>query len=271
MPARPPPDHRAPASQLDAALAEMPAEARARTQWYRNCRASGRFDREVLRTAFWGAAAATGGSLPEPEDEYLRAVQPGWMWVRIAANSRHNYVTSGYALNLSNPHLGVGPADWHQSCWTTPLQGTHPRARDSIAAVHNPTRQHSYYAETWTALADRGIFDARHALRELGHPAGMRSQPVWAAEHPRAIVDRAWHALRCGMDVALHVTPYTVARWLWTDAQFVELDALAGAVEQRLGGADGWREWRACLSPAAGWTDAALHLPSGGAGDAPAY
>ena len=252
--------------QLAAMVAGMPQGRRAKIQWYRERRCRPDIDQRALRHAFWGHDLSWDDDrLPSPDPEYLRGIEPGWMWVRVDRNTKANYVTSGYALNLSNPDADLGPADWHQACWQTPLKGAHPRARDCIGAQYHPLRGKGHYHETWTALGDRGVFDARPSFREFGHPAGNRPAVVWAADHPRAIIDQAWDTLarraasrRVG-DIAVedHVTPYLVARWLWTDAQFDELMGMAASVEESIAGAHvrDWRQWMSTLSPEAAWSD----------------
>ena len=245
--------------QLAAMVAEMPRNAREKARWYRRRRNDPGADQRLLRHAFWGTDDGwDDDALSPPDPMYLRNIEPGWMWARADRNSRRNYVTSGYALNLSDPDEDVGRADWHPQCWQVPLTGVHPRARDCIAAQWTPLRGDGHYDETWHALGDRGVFDARPAFRELGHPAGDWGSPVWAANHPRAIIDQAWNALRAGIvPVERHVTPYLVARWLWTDEQFEELAGMAGLIASSIGRAyaPAWRHWAATLSPEAAWRD----------------
>ena len=90
--------------------------------------------------------------------------------------------------------------------------------------------------------------------------------PVWAADHPRAIIDHAWNALRLGFDpLRRHMTPYLVARWLWSDEQWAALLDMAERMEDASdrGNRRHWREWCESLSPDAHWRD---EPASGGAG-----
>ena len=159
--------------RLAEAMAEMPANHDARIAWYRRHRRNGTVDLRVLRHAFWGRDNWwDDNELEPPAHEYLQNIEPGWMWVRIDNNSRRNYITSSYALNLADPAGEIGRADWHPMCWQVPLQGVHPRARDCIAAQASPLCGKSYFVETWGVLGDRGVVDVRGPLHELGHPAG---------------------------------------------------------------------------------------------------
>ena len=250
------PDH---VRRLTEFRTQMPHHREARIRWYRRPRDDGAADQRALRHAFFGVDDGWDEyDLAPPHPQYLRNIEPGWMWVRIDRNSRTNYVTSGYALNLADSGGEIGPADWHPGCWQVPLAGVHPRARDCIAARYAPLRGKGHYQETWAAIGDWGIVDARGPLRKLNHPAGDRGRRVWAANHPRAIVDRAWNSLRSStVPVRLQVTPYLVARWLWTDEQFDELLAMADTIGSRSPRdfAAHWREWIACLSPDAAYKD----------------
>lgn len=249
------------AERLAALVAQMPTGRAEKIQWHRRCRKDGSIDQRALRHAFWGVDNWwDDDALAAPGPEYLRNIEPGWMWVRIDKNTRRNYITSGFALNLSDPGGEIGRADWHPMCWQVPLRGVHPRSRDCTAAQFAPLYGPRHYAETWGSLLDRGVIDVRRPLRELGHPAGDRSQPVWAASHPRAIIDQAWNAMREGiLPVRRHVTPYLVARWLWTEDQFDELLEMARCLQTAAPTecADPWREWFECLSSDAAWQDEA--------------
>ena len=100
--------------RLAAALAEMPAEKDAKISCYRRHRRNHTLDLRVLRHAFWGRDNWWDDrALEPPAPEYLQNIDSGWMWVRIDNNSRRNYITSGYALNVADPEGGVGRADWH--------------------------------------------------------------------------------------------------------------------------------------------------------------
>ena len=246
------------AQQLAALRATMPEDGSERIRWYRQHRAERRADLRLLWHAYCGTRDEWDDEILEaPDSEYLRDIQPGWMWVRIDHNSRKNYVTSGYALNLSDPGGEIGAADWHVGCWQTQLRGVHPRSRDCLAARYTPLRGQRYFAETWASLGDAGIVDVRTPLHEIGHPAGNRDAPVWAANHSRAIIDKAWDSLRSGATVWKRVTPYDVARWLWTDEQFGELFDMARCIESgaTLDDARMWRMWTERLSPDAHWRD----------------
>ena len=241
------------ADRLEAMKRQIPQSASERLRWYRGKRHDPSVDQGLLRHAFLGIDSSWDeDALVAPDPEYLRNVQPGWMWVRIDNNSKANYITSGYALNLADPSSGGVRADWHSTCWQVPRRGVHPRSRDCISAQASPLRGRAYYAETSKVLGDRGVFDARRSLRGLGHPAGDRPCPVWAADHCRAIVDQAWNAMRKGiLPVERHVTPYLVARWLWTDNQFQELLDMASSLGSLAVGQAGaqWQSWIHSLSP----------------------
>ena len=136
--------------------------------------------------------------------------------------------------------------------------GVHPRARYCVSAERSPLRGTPFYAETSQILGDLGVFDARRSLLELEHPAGHRHEPVWAANHCRAIVDQAWNAMRKGIvPIERHVTPYLVARWLWNDEQFNALLDMALSMQDLTEehAATQWLSWVDCLSPDASWKD----------------
>ena len=253
------------AEQLARARAEMPTSSgAAKMRWRRAQKSNGIFTGRVVDHAFFGRDVSWWKDIPvpEPEGDYLQNIQDGWMWARIEENSRRNYITSSYALNLADPEAGLGSADWHQMCWWVPIKGIHPRARDCLSAIEvSPFRgdHKAYFSETWAALGDRGVIDVRPGLNKLGHPAGKRTKPVWGANHVRAIIDQAWHTLRVGvLPIGMHVTPALVARWLWSDEQFDELKEMSLVIEQRLASGDGteaWGDGRQALSPEATWED----------------
>ena len=135
--------------------------------------------------------------------------------VTPAYDPRH-YVTALDALNLPDPESG-GCADWH-------TEPTWWRASPGESVVHA-----GIDCET-PRLANTGpepgVRDARDGWKLLGHPAGNHPDPVWAASHPRAILDLAYDHLsmdKAGTMVGGPIVIDLVHDWIWTPAQMQRL------------------------------------------------
>ena len=90
-----------------------------------------------------------------------------------ATNRAGPYVSKMWALNLN---AGEPGGDWHGAIWFR---------RESM--VWDPIKL--YAGRTLDVVGDTGLYDARGALRDIGHPQGWQLGPVWAANHPRACID----------------------------------------------------------------------------------
>ena len=166
--------------------------------------------------------------------------------IQVDAGAPSACVTAGDALNLVDPETGW-PADWHDFCW----RSTHfpPRRAQQCSDPE--------FCSAAALLGADRTFDARPSLQLLRHPAGERAAPVWCAHHDRAIVELAWWLWNANYDAHWPIAPWTVADWLWTDAQMQSLKALAQKVEAGLppAGVPGWRKWRLALRSFADHSD----------------
>lgn len=169
--------------------------------------------------------------------------------VSPASTSAKHYITGTDALNLRDETVGI-TAGWHQQqCFWS------PRPDDRIETAHAPWRVPS------KTLGDRGVRDARASLRDLDHPGGKAKRPVWAAVHTRAIVDLAFDRCTwCAKEQRKGwwpIAPWTVADWIWTEAQMETLKALAreATPEVPVVHRGAWLRWADALRPFADETD----------------
>ena len=235
----------------------VPTATAARLMWYKRELKRGYYDREALAWAVYDSSrrvlAEKEANAPPVEPEYLKNIEPGFLWRRIENNTQRNYITATSALNLIDNEF-PGGGDWHSAGWSFPTAGVDPALRDCRHAQATGV----YYHETWESLGAQQVVDVRQPLRLLGHPAGQRPQPVWGARHPRAIIDHAWHWLsRSDGELRRHVTPYEVARWLQDEQQLADLVQMANRLAEQVPVAhlDRWLVWRDCLSIEAVWRD----------------
>ncbi len=185
------------------------------------------------------------------------APAPAWAQaipVRIPPTSVSQYLTGIHALNLVDPDCPSG-GDWHaEGSWFVPAEGRTGNGMEMLLA--NKARNGFTLRTPANLLGWDRLFDARPSLRLIGHPQGSSAAPVWAARHDRAIADGAWDWL------ASRPTgfpgPYdgpSVAKWLWTEAQFGHLHRLVRALAAALEGEALrlWSRWTRDLSPDADW------------------
>ena len=147
-----------------------------------------------------------------------------------------------HALNLVDRASGThgGAADWHEpaALWTVHAgrQGDH--ANVNMAVPHE-------------TLAEEGVEDARYALRGTGHPGADSKEPIWKANHARAIVDLAFDGWRQGSRRLRScarfgpVCPWTIADWLWTETQMESLREYAKRAQKEVDEIDRawWEAW----------------------------
>lgn len=158
------------------------------------------------------------------------------------ARDKRHYLTGQQALNLWDRASGAdgGTADWHEpgALWS-------PRPNDR--------GEHAGITVTvpYATLGEDGVEDAREALHGTGHPGAHSPVPLWKATHARAIVDLAFHRCRRGertLRAASRFGPvarWTVADWLWSEAQMRTVQEYAARAEAEVDAADRawWRAW----------------------------
>lgn len=160
---------------------------------------------------------------------------PVMRYLRVRGDHPHRCVTSGEALNLVDPEVGI-MADWHDFCWRT-------TAEPAPYAAHSGDQRHQLTSE---ALGEARAYDGRPSLKRVGHPAASRPGPVWCAHHDRAIVEMAWARWSCGLfSGPFPLAPSVIHDWLWTAQQLDSIRELAQAVESRIpaAGRHGWHRW----------------------------
>ena len=166
-------------------------------------------------------------------------------WLTVPTG-RSDYISGQCALNLEDPACG-DVADWHQSGWSAGAE------RDG---ERRATTGRELGTETTNAVwGGRGLFDARPALREIGHPAGSADVIVLCASHVRAVTELAAHEIREGGDARLTVAADQVNRWIGTARQFIELHVRCSQIGRRLRAEERtrWWLWQKTLHPMRRW------------------
>ena len=168
-----------------------------------------------------------------------------------------DYISGRWALNLEDPASG-DVADWHQSGWS---------ARSGPDTRCDATKGSELATETTRVVwGTKGLFDARPALRELGHPAGSAKDTVLCASHVRAITEIAADDIGNGGDARRSVGADQVNRWIGTARQFIELHIRCSQIGRRLEGEQRtlWWLWQKTLHPRRRWdTEHSVWWPLG--------
>ena len=205
----------------------------------------------------------TARDAPFPEEHQESRTGSGEIlhirWIPDTTTTR--YITEGSALNLHHEDLGEA-GDWHRAGWWVPASHADPDIHFALLSDHDICREALH--EIIDLLGDTELVDCRPVLKELPHPAGRRDRPVWCATHVRAILEKAWWNMReeerrdPGVTLKA-VDPSTVARWLATRDQWIQLhnlgDQIGSALAPRHGLQAPWREWLACQTPLAHYTN----------------
>ena len=166
-------------------------------------------------------------------------------WPKVPTDAA-DYISGRWALNLEDPASG-DIADWHQAGWSASV-GPHAHCKATTGS--------DLATETTRAVwGNRGLFDARPALREIGHPAGNANVMVLCASHVRAITEMAAHDTRQEWDARRTVGADQVNRWIGTARQFIELHVRCAQIGRRLEGAERkrWWLWHKTLHPMRRW------------------
>ena len=177
------------------------------------------------------------------QEELFGPLIEGWLTVPTGES---DYISGRCALNLEDPASG-DVADWHQGGWSAGF-GRHTECAATTGS--------KLATATTNAVWNRkGLFDARPALREIGHPAGNESEVVLCASHVRAITELAADDVHAGVDARLTVGADQVNRWIGTARQFIELHVRCSQIGRRLEGAERtrWWLWQKTLHPMRRW------------------
>ena len=172
----------------------------------------------------------------------------------IPRTSPERYITGNAVLNLTDPEHPAG-GDWHQSMWMD-VRGA-AKAVEDFGLLSCPEADR----EIMALFGACELRDYRESLREMGHPAGDRDEPVWGCSHVRAVIEEAWRlSLSSAEDDAgrgrfllQFLDAQTVGRWLADPLQWFAFDRWARKVERTLarvhGVEEAWREWRVHMTP----------------------
>ena len=95
------------------------------------------------------------------------------------------HITGTTALNIPQRRISTG--DWRQhATWFW----HEPETLSDHSLTDEPTYGHLLQVpDPW------GLRDARWGRAQLGHPAGTRTEPIWAATHDRAVVEEGWESV----------------------------------------------------------------------------
>ena len=188
--------------------------------------------------------------IPHPEDPTKRLIQT-WPIDLSPAHSHDHYISAIDALNLVDETVGH-PAGWQaHECFHTYRPGVSIQTANTPGGWHVPN----------STLGHQGIRDARPSLADLRHPQADTPNPIYAALHPRAIVDFAFHYCivkeRETNGDWWPIAPWTVADWIWTEAQMNEVKRLArlAAPEVPDRHRASWDRWTNALEPFKTHTD----------------
>ena len=176
-----------------------------------------------------------------------------WYCTALRRTSPTNYITINAGLNLSDPDE-PSSGDWHRGGWRIHAPEGPARIPPGYGCVSLPCDR-AQTQRTDRILGTQRLYDARESLYGVGHPAGGRPDPVWAAHHERAIADTAWLRIQfAGDGYPRSATPALIAAWLWSDEQFDRLRALVEQLTPHIPSAKrkGWERWASEISP---WAD----------------
>ncbi len=151
----------------------------------------------------------------------------------IPRTSPERYITGNAVLNLTDPEHPAG-GDWHQSMWMD-VRGA-AKAVEDFGLLSCPEADR----EIMALFGACELRDYRESLREMGHPAGDRDEPVWGCSHVRAVIEEAWRlSLSSAEDDAgrgrfllQFLDAQTVGRWLADPLQWFAFDRWARRVER---------------------------------------
>ena len=196
-------------------------------------------------------------ALIEPEFHASVSVdlERAWYCTALRRTSPANYITVNAALNLSDPDE-PSSGDWHRGGWQVRAPENPRRISPGYGCVYLPCDDEQAL-KTDHMLGTQRLYDARMSLYGVGHPAGGRPDPVWAAHHERAIADTAWWTMQLTRDgYPRSATPALIAAWLWSDAQFDRLIALVKQLTPHVPSTkrEGWERWASEISPWAQYT-----------------
>ncbi len=142
----------------------------------------------------------------------------------IGRTTRRHHLTGTAALNI--PRIWLPGGDWHMgSSW----HNADPWWLGDSAYSSGP-------ADLADLIGLGGVVDARPGLQGLGHPAGNRREPVWAAAHDRAALEIAWRAFSAIRRAPGGLDPGELSRWLQWPPHWVRLKWWAGRLTRRLNG-----------------------------------
>ena len=188
--------------------------------------------------------------IPDPDDPTKRVIKT-WPVDLSPAHDRDHYITGIDALNLNDETVGHA-AGWQQDqCFNEHRPGV------PIQTANTP----SGWIVPASTLKREGVRDARPALAILRHPQAGATKPIYAALHPRAIVDQAFHYCTINQHPTngdwWPIAPWTVADWIWTATQMDEVKRLARLAAREVPARHraSWDRWSEALEPFKTHTD----------------
>ena len=112
-------------------------------------------------------------------DPRARRERPAEWWRPIARTpTPDTYVTGAAALNIPDGDAWGG---WHGLMWHIQLEGEE---------YSEANRAQMGRAADWPYWTEESLRDARAGLALIGHPAGQREEPVYAATFARALAEQ---------------------------------------------------------------------------------